>query len=160
MNSKKPIYLVVLFVLLVAVFALIICAACILNQNNTNSDYTDSSGKYTMNSSYSLEISSYSFNNDPIEQKTKYSFVATIKGTKEDMENIDGYQPMINMDYSDLLLENGPYNSQRVGNNRKITGNVIFNTTGMTEVHVNDLLEGIEIYDKDGNKYMLYFNFS
>ena len=164
MNSKK---LISLFVLLVVVSTLIICAAYILNQKYTNS-YTDSSGKYKTHVSYSLEDGSFSFDNGPIEYRTKLSFIATISGTKEDIENIETIAMRINMDYFDLVLEHGFYvdGNDRSGNgllshNRQIKGYASFDTKGMVEegVSATDLLKGIEIYDKDGNAFMLYFNF-
>jgi hypothetical protein len=161
MNSKQSISLLIL---IVAVFVLIIGAAYVLNQRDANS-YTDSNGKYKMHVSYSLENgsysdSSYSSDNGPVEFRMRLSYIVTIRGTKEDIGNIDSYQTMLNMNY----LEHGFYNNEHVsnvllGNGLQFKGYVYFDTEGMVkDVSATDILEGIEIYDKDGNTYMLYFN--
>jgi hypothetical protein len=158
MNSKKSIYLIVSIVI---VFVLVICAAYILNQSGANSDYIDSSGKYKMNVSYSLEDDSYSLNNGPIEYRTKLSFIATISGVKEDIGNIDGHSLMVNMEYSDLMLGYTHYSGKgkRTDNDFQIAGSILFDTVGMTEkgIDITDICEGIEIFDKDGNVFKMYF---
>ena len=158
MISKKLIYLIILFAV---VFILIICAAYILNQKDDNSDYIDSSGKYKMNVSYSLEDDSYSLNNGPIEYRTKLSFIATISGTKEDIKNIDGHSMMVNMEYSDLMLGYTHYSGKgkRTDNDFQIAGSILFDTVGMTEkgIDVTDICEGIAISDEDGNSFNMYF---
>lgn len=110
--------------------------------------------KYTMNASYS-------YGGDL--EKTKISYEATISGSVEDIRNIDAYEVLINMDYLDLLLENGPHSSERELGKKpyfKITGNFTFNTGGKSkdEIDKMKLLEGIEITDKDKNKTILRFN--
>ena len=163
MSSKKSFFLLILTVV---VFVLLLCAAYMLIQRDDNSnqrdgsfDYTDSSGTYTAHVSYSLKNLLF---NGLIDPQTQLSFVATISGTKEDIENIEAFSPMTNTGYRDLMLENGPYDIEYIGNDMKITGNLLFDMKEMTKEGVNviDIFYGVEIYDKDGNEYMIYFNFS
>jgi len=158
MNSKKSISLLIL---IVAVFVLIICAAYILNQKDANS-YTDSSGKYIMHSSYSLENVTYPSDSGSAEYQTKLSYNATIRGTKEDMKNIS-IALRVNMDYYDLVIlkDELVIDEDLLGHDLHLKGCLTFDTAKMIEegVSATDLLEGIEIEDKDGNKYVLYFNF-
>jgi len=99
---------------------------------------------------------SYGLGGDPV--KTILSFDANIGGTKSDVENIDAYEILINAEYIDLLLENGPYSSKHMDNYMQITGQITFDTSGMTkeEIGTINIFEGIRITDKDENDFGLY----
>ncbi|MEC9489175.1 MAG: hypothetical protein UMV23_06830 [Halanaerobium sp.] len=110
--------------------------------------------KYTMNASYS-------YGGDL--EKTVISYDVIISGTKEDIRDIDAYEVLINMDYLDLMLENGPHNSRREFGNKphlKTTGKLTFDTSGKSkeEIKEMELLEGIKIIDKDKNEVILKFH--
>lgn len=96
-------------------------------------------------------------------EKTKVNYMMTITGLKENVNNIEAQQPLINPDYEELLLENGPHNSNFVNRDEsylEITGSFVFSTEGKTKEEINemDLFKGIEIIDKDNNTYVLTIN--
>lgn len=45
--------------------------------------------------------------------KTEITYEVVISGNEDDINNIDAQEPLINMEYIDLMLENGPHNSQK-----------------------------------------------
>lgn len=110
--------------------------------------------KYTMNASYS-------YGGDL--EKTEISYEVIISGTEKDIQNIDAYEVLINMDYLDLMLENGPHSTQReLGKTPylKVIGKFTFNTSGKSKEEIDKmkLLEGIKISDKDKNVVTLKLN--
>lgn len=119
-----------------------------------SSDEIKQKEKYTMNASYS-------YGGDLEQTEIKYEVI--ISGIEKDIENIDVYEVLINIDYLDLMLENGPHSSQKeLGENpyAKITGKFIFNTSGKNKQQINDMkfLEGVEVIDKDKNEVIIKFN--
>lgn len=96
-------------------------------------------------------------------EKTKVTYTMTITGSKEDINNIDAQQPLINPDYMELLLENGPHNSKIAYEDEpylEISGSFVFSTEGKTKEEIDemDLFKGVEIFDKDKNSYVLIIN--
>jgi len=136
----------------VSAIILAVCLAFVLGTCSSNGIKQEE--KYTMNASYS-------YGGDL--EKTEISYEVIISGTEEDIENIDAYEILINMDYLDLMLQNGPHSTQReLGKTPyfKITGNFTFNTSGKSKEEIDKMkvLEGIEIIDKDKNETILEFN--
>ncbi len=96
-------------------------------------------------------------------EKTKVTYTMNITGSKEDINNIDAQQPLINPEYEELLLENGPHIPKIVNEDEpylEISGNFVFSTEGKTKEEIDgmDLFKGIEIIDKDKNSYVLIIN--
>lgn len=113
--------------------------------------------KYMINALYS-----YGAYKEDLE-KTKISYEVIISGTEEDIENIDSYDVLINMNYLDLMLENGPHSSKKeVGEESyaKITGSFVFDTKGKSKEEIDNmkLLEGVEVIDKDKNEVVIKFS--
>lgn len=109
--------------------------------------------KYTMNASYS-----YVGNLERME----VSYDLIISGARKEIKNIDAYEILINMDYLDLMIENGPHQSQKTfwGNSRlRITGSFTFSIGGRSkeEIDILKLLEGVNIINKDKNEVILKF---
>jgi predicted small secreted protein len=134
------------------VIILAVCLALILSACNCNEIGQDE--KYTMNASYS-----YGGNLE----KTEISYTIIISGAEKDIENIDAYEVLINMDYLDLMLENGPHSSQKELGEApyfKIIGNFTFNTSGKSKEEIDKmkLMEGVKVIDKDRNEVTLKFN--
>jgi len=95
--------------------------------------------------------------------KTKITYKVVISGSKEDINNIYAQEPLINDEYIDLMLENGPHNSQIKGIENpylEITGSFVFDTAGKTKKEIDDmcLFQGFKIIDKNNNEYILKFN--
>ena len=95
--------------------------------------------------------------------KTKITYNVIISGRKEDINSIYAQEPLINVEYIDLILENGPHNSQIKGIENpylEITGSFVFDTTGKSKEEIDDmcLFQGIKITDKNNNEYILKFN--
>ncbi len=133
--------------ILLVVFILFALSAC-------DSKETEAADKYIMNASYS-------YGGDL--EKTEVSYEITISGTKEVIENIDAYEVLINEEYSDLMLENGPHNPHRnLGEEAyfKVEGKFVFVTSGKTKEAIGemDLLQGIRIIDQDEKEEILKFN--
>lgn len=131
---------------LFAVFSVCILSAC-------GFDEVKKEEKYTMDALYS-------YGGDL--EHTKVSYKATIFGTKQDIEKIDAYEVLSNMDYLDLMLENGPHHSEMILEKTpyfKITGQFTFNTSGLSKEEITKmkLLKGIVIIDKDKNEVTLEF---
>ena len=147
MSYKKPALWVAVTS---AILVVLICVACVSDRSPEDAVSTE---KYTLNASYSLGS-----NGDDLSQ-TLFSFDAVISGAKEDIENIDAYEVLINTDHLNLLIENGPYSSNTEDDYLKITGSILFDTVGMTKEMINaaELVEGIKIIDKDKKEYVLSF---
>ena len=95
--------------------------------------------------------------------KTKIAYNVIISGNKEDINSIYAQEPLINVEYIDLMLENGPHNSQVKGIENpylEITGSFVFDTAGKSKEEIDDmcLFQGIKIIDKNNNEYILKFN--
>ena len=138
----KKILLIILLVSIVSVLG-----ACSSNE-------VKQEDKYRMNTVYSYGGDS---------EKTEISYEVIIGGAEKDIENIDTYEVLINTDYLDLILEDGPHSNQKVlGKNpyAKTTGKFIFNTSGKDKQEIDDmnLLVGVEIIDKDKNEVIIKFN--
>ena len=135
---KKTVCLMIVLVLAVT------CVAC--SSKTTNSNSRD---RYSLNLSYGLGGDT---------TQTILSLTAYIGGEKDDLDNIDSYEVLNNMEYDDMLVQNGPYNSRHENDYIEITGTIIFDTIGMTKEDIDaiSLLEGIKLIDKDGNEYILY----
>jgi hypothetical protein len=134
------------------VIILAVCLALIFSACNRNEIEQDE--KYTMNASYS-----YGGNLE----KTEISYTIIISGAEKDIENIDAYEVLINMDYLDLMLENGLHSSQKKLGEApyfKIIGNFTFNTSGKSKEEIDKmkLMEGVKVIDKDRNEVTLKFN--
>jgi len=163
-NSKKIIFnfrhtlggvsimkkIIIVSLALIFILTLVACS-------NTNAVKEDE--KYIMNGSIAYGTAE----NSGLE-KTKVNYTMTITGSEEDINNIEAQQPLINEDYMDLLLENGPHNNKIVNNGDEsyieISGRFIFDTEGKTKENINDmdLFKGIEIFDKDNNRYVMIIN--
>lgn len=118
---------------------------------------SNSDGPYSMNAS----ISYGGVEKDNL-YKTKVSYDIIISGEKNDIENIDAEQLIINPECIDLLSERGPHTNQIKREKKpymKIKGSLIFNTEGKSkeEIDAMKLLIGVELIDKNGNKHMLTF---
>ena len=126
---------------IVSVLLLLTCVACASKQDT--------------NENYSLNVS-YGLGGDT--DQTILTFDANIGSMKSNVKNIDTYEVLINEEYTGLLLENGPHEGQYKDDYMKITGEIIFNTTGMTkeEISAAKLLKGFKIIDKDGNETDLF----
>lgn len=136
----------------ISAISLIVCLAFVLGACSFNG--VEQVEKYTMNAFYS-----YGGGID----KTKVSYEVIISGTEEDIENIDAYEVSINMDYLDLMLENGPHNSKKEIDetpNLIITGNFTFDLSGKNKEEIDKmrLVDGIQIIHKDKNEVFLKFN--
>lgn len=119
---------------------------------------TDNNDKYTLNGSVALGA----VDNDNLD-KTKITYEFTISGNKEDINNIDALEPLINVEYIDLMLENGPHNSQLKGKESpylEIAGSFVFDTAGKSKKEIEDmnLFQGFKITDKANNEYILELN--
>ena len=114
--------------------------------------------KYTMFASVSL--------GSPDESsldKTKVTYTVIIEGNKEDIENIHAQEPLINMEYLDCMLENGPHHAEIKNEENpyfEVSGSFVFDTPNKTKEEISnmDLFEGIKIIDKENNEYLLKFN--
>lgn len=125
---------------------------------STVSKTNDDNEKFTMNGSVAVG----SVDNDNLD-KTKITYEVVISGNKEDINNIDAQEPLINIEYIDLMLENGPHNPQVKGIENpylEITGSFVFDTAGKSKEEIDGmyLFQGIKIIDKDNNEYTLKFN--
>ncbi len=139
----------------------LILLACILilillGCSNGNKDKADE--KYVMNGSVAYGAA----DNSGLE-KTIVTYKMTITGSVEDINNIDAQQPLVNPDYMELLVENGPHESKIVNENRpylEISGRFVFTTEGKTKEEIDDmdLFKGIEIIDQDNNSHVLIIN--
>ena len=139
-----------LCILIFFIFALFGCST-VSKTNNDNE-------KFTMNASVAIGA----VDNDNLD-KTKITYKVVISGNKEDINNIDAQEPLINIEYMDLMLENGPHNSQVKGVENpylEITGSFVFDTAGKSKEEIGgmNLFQGIKIIDKDNNEYALKFN--
>jgi hypothetical protein len=110
--------------------------------------------KYTMNAFYSYGGDS---------ARTEISYEVIIGGAEKDIANIDTCEVLINMDYLDLLLKNGPHNSQKeLGEDpyAMITGKFVFNTSGKSKEEIDDmkLLDAVRVVDKDKNDVIIKLN--
>lgn len=128
------------------VLVLIISFLFVVSACGSNEKYKEE--KYIMNASYA-------YGGDL--EKTEVSYEITISGTEEVIENIEIYEVLINEEYSDLMLENGPHISEKVIGEEtyfKVTGNFVFNTSGKSKEEISEmnLLQGIKIIDKDENE--------
>lgn len=135
---KKTLIFVLIFSLL------FIVSAC-------NSGGNREEEKYIMNASYS-------YGGDL--EETIISYEITISGTEEVIENIDAYEVLINEEYSDLMLENGPHNPHKdLGEEAyfSVEGNFVFDTSGKTKEEIDkmNLLQGIRLIDKDENEEVM-----
>lgn len=97
-------------------------------------------------------------NQPPEQNKTKVSYEIIISGSEQDMENIDKYELVINDEYRDLLLIDGPHNSEikdETDPYLEIVGSFVFDTEGKTQDQINamDFLQDIKIIDKDGEEW-------
>lgn len=114
---------------------------------------------YSMNGSISLGAV------DPNSlDKTRVTYNVTISGNKQDIENINTQEPIINMEYEDLLLENGPHNVEIKDIETKnpyleITGSFVFDTKNKTkeEIDAMNLFQGIKIVDANKEEFVLNF---
>lgn len=135
-----------------SVIIIVVCITFVLSACSSNGIKQEE--KYIMNASYS-------YGGDL--NKTEITYEVIINGTEEDIENIDVCKVLINIDYLDLMLENGPHNTQReLGKTSyfKIQGNFTFNTSGKSKEEIDKmgLLEGVQIIDKDKNEMILELN--
>ena len=127
--------------LMVSALLLLTCVACFSKQ--------ESNENYTLNVSYGLGGDT---------DQTILTFDANIGSGKKDIKDIDIHEVLINKDFADMLVRNGPHDSRYKDDYMKITGKIIFNTMGMTkeEIHAAGLLKGFKIIDKDGNETDLF----
>lgn len=131
-------------VIVIMISFLFVVSACNSGENREEE-------KYIMNASYS-------YGGDL--EETIISYEITISGTEEVIENIDAYEVLINEEYSDLMLENGPHNPQKyLGEEAyfSVEGNFVFDTHGKTKEEIDEmnLLQGIRLIDKDENEEVL-----
>ena len=119
---------------------------------------TNDNEKFTMSGSIAVGV----VDNDSLD-KTKITYEVVISGNKDDINNIDAQEPLINMEYIDLMLENGPHNPQIKGIENpyiEIKGGFVFDTAGKSKEEIDgmNLFQGIRITDKDNNEYTLKFS--
>lgn len=136
----------------ILIFVLIFSLLFIVSACNSGENREEE--KYIMNASYS-------YGGDL--EETIISYEITISGTEEVIENIDAYEVLINEEYSDLMLENGPHNPiSEIGKGAyfKVEGNFVFDTCGKTKEEIDEmnLLQGIRLIDKDENEEVLKFS--
>ena len=138
----------IIFPVLIVVIILLLLVLVIIPRIS-NVDNIDDNQKYSLNISYGLGGDT---------DQTKLTFDANISGAESDMKNIDAYEILINEEYLDLLIENGPYSSKDMGTYLQITGSIVFDNLGMTkeEIDAINLFEGIKIIDKDGTEFDLH----
>lgn len=95
-------------------------------------------------------------------EETEISYEMIIAGKKDDILNIETNKPLINPEYVDLLLKDGPHHTETSENQDflKVTGSFIFNTSGKTKEEISEMsfYKGAEIYDKNGTKHELILN--
>lgn len=133
-------------------FLLICLAGCVRNEGNQSAE------KYSMNSS----ISYGSVDIDSLD-KTKVTYKIAVGGAKSDIENIASQEVVINADYSDLLLEDGPHFAEQINEEQpyfEISGSFVFDTSEKSKEEISsmNLLQGVKIIDNDKNKYLLKIN--
>lgn len=122
---------------------------------------TNDNEKYTMNA-----FIAYGSVEDNNLDKTKVTYQIFITGAKEDVENVDTHEVLINKDYVDLLLENSLHNVQikyEEGQSYlEINGIFVFDTHGKNkeEIGMMNLFKGVSIVDKDKTEYILGFNWN
>lgn len=138
----------------ISIIALVCSLVLILGACDFNKIEED---KYMINASYSYG----SYEGDV--EKTKISYEAIISGEKEDIENIDAFEVLINMDYLDEMFENGPHSSEKeIGTESylELIGTLVFDTVGKTKQEIDEmqLLEGVKVIDKDKNEVVINFN--
>lgn len=141
-------------ILICAVILVFLFASCMSNKN------TNDNNKYTMNASIA-----YGSVEDNTLDKTKVTYQIFIGGAKEDVENIDTHEVLINKDYVDLLLENDPHDLQIKYEDQpylEINGIFVFDTHGKSkeEIGMMNLFKGVGTVDKDRNEYILEFNWN
>lgn len=116
--------------------------------------------KYSMNGSVSLGA----VDNESLD-KTKVTYSVAISGNKKDIENIDAQEPLINMEYYDFMLINGPHHAEVKDTETEnpyleISGSFVFDTNDKSkeEIDAMDLFQGVKITDKGKAEYILIFN--
>ena len=112
---------------------------------------------YTMNASIA-----YGAAEDDSLDKTKVIYQIFVSGAKEDVERIAAQQVLINADYADLLLDDGPHQAQMKYDEQlylEMSGTFVFDTQGKSkeEIDAMHLLRGVSIVDKENNTYVLEF---
>lgn len=120
----------------VLVYILIIFAFTLFGCSITSKVNYDNE-KFAMNGS--VAIGAVDDNNL---NKTKITYNVIISGRKEDINSIYAQEPLINVEYIDLILENGPHNSQIKGIENpylEITGSFVFDTTGKSKEEIDDM---------------------
>lgn len=113
--------------------------------------------KYSMNASIA-----YGAVDDSLD-KTIITYELTISGKKNDIISIVAQEPLINREYLDQMLENGPHSLKVKGDEKpylEVTGSFVFDTAGKSKEEIDemDLFQGIKIIDRENNEYMLEFN--
>jgi len=124
----------------------------------TVSKTNDNNEKFSMNGS----VAYGAVDKDNLD-KTKITYNIVISGDKEDINSIETQEPLINTEYIDLMLENGPHSAQVKGGENpylEITGSFVFDTAGKSKKEIEDmrLFQGVKLIDKDNNEYILKFN--
>jgi len=114
--------------------------------------------KYSMNATVAFGT----VDNNSLD-KTRITYEVIISGKKDNINNIDSQEPLINMEYLELLLENGPHYPQIIESEDpflEIKGSFVFDTAGKSKEEIENmhLFEGIKIIDKDKNEFLLKFN--
>lgn len=119
-------------------------------------------GKYSMNGSVALGA----VDNNSLD-KTKVTYNVMIGATKQDIENIVTQEPLINPEYDDFLLENGPHNVEIKDIETKnpyleISGSFVFDTKNKTkeEIDAMNLFQGIKLVDQNKEEFVLKFNYN
>lgn len=95
--------------------------------------------------------------------KAKILYEVIIKESEKNIDNIDSYGILINMDYLDLMLKNGLHSNKKEVEGEsyaKLAGTFVFDTSGKSkqEVENMNLLKSVEIIDKDKNEVFINFN--
>ena len=107
-----------IILILISIFSIVYLAGCSLTKSNNREPYS-------MNAS----ISYGGVEKDNL-YNTRVSYDINLSGEKDDIENIDAEQLIINPEYIDLLIERGPHTPQFNGENNpylEIKGSLIFN---------------------------------
>jgi hypothetical protein len=134
------------------IFAFTLFGCSIVSKNSNDNE------KFTMNASVAIGA----LDKDNLD-KTKITYEVVISGDKEDINSIYAQEPIINTQYIDMMLENGPHKSQVKGIENpylELTGRFVFDTAGKSKEEIDGmcLFQGIKIIDKDNNEYTLKFN--
>lgn len=138
-----------IFITCTALSLIFLLAGCMSGMQAKDAD------KYTMNASIA-----YGAADDDSLDETKVTYQISVSGATEDVQNITAQQVLVNADYLNLLLEDGPHQAQiQYGEQPylQMTGTYVFDTHGKSKEDIDamNLLQGVSVTDKENNTYVL-----